>query len=247
MPNKASRKPQTDKPQTQTMSRNEKDESCARTTTWSEDIHQKKESCIPSSASIQNTLLPSIAATTNHAVACSTFNSNDGELWNNVSTTGGPTSLSASLDQPRSAIVDTYRGSEPDRNGRPSTTTIEESWRRPRKRLLPSAPLRNSFVVRSTRRGSEEWRNLVKPFVADLVFRSLYQPRFQGDFKFRPYTSHAAVVRRRGAYGSCFCSIRLTLHMTFSIVAFPNLAVCRFIGLLANFFRFGGQGSSCFV
>jgi hypothetical protein len=51
------------------------------------------------------------------------------------------------------------------------------------------------FAVRSIRRGSDDWRNLVKPFVSDLVFKSLFQPRSQAEIVFLPYTSHAAVVR----------------------------------------------------
>jgi hypothetical protein len=49
-------------------------------------------------------------------------------------------------------------------------------------------------AVRSIRRGSDGWRNVVKPFVSNLVFRSLFQARSQAEIVFRPYRSHAAVV-----------------------------------------------------
>ncbi|EEC45052.1 predicted protein [Phaeodactylum tricornutum CCAP 1055/1] len=52
----------------------------------------------------------------------------------------------------------------------------------------------DNFAVQSIRRGSEDWKNLIKPFVADLVFRSLICRRFQSEVSFRPYTAHAAVL-----------------------------------------------------
>jgi hypothetical protein len=121
--------------------------------------------------------------------------SHNRESWKNGSDSHSPISRSESSDESRRVTINTSRESEQSRTSRRDSTTIEGPGRRPRRIVLPSAPLRNSFIVRSTRRGSEEWKNLVKPFVADLVFRSLYQPRFQGDLKFRPYTTHAAVVR----------------------------------------------------
>jgi class 3 adenylate cyclase len=42
--------------------------------------------------------------------------------------------------------------------------------------------------------GSDEWNVLLRPFVADLVFRSLQTRRFQNDRSFHPYTGHAVVL-----------------------------------------------------
>lgn len=51
------------------------------------------------------------------------------------------------------------------------------------------------FVVQSIRRGSQEWRQLVKPFVADLAFESVVSRHFcRQRPMFRPYTTHAAVL-----------------------------------------------------
>jgi class 3 adenylate cyclase len=50
------------------------------------------------------------------------------------------------------------------------------------------------FAVQSTRRGTDQWRFLVKPFVSDLAFRSLVSRKFQSEVAFRPYTCHAAVL-----------------------------------------------------
>jgi class 3 adenylate cyclase len=52
----------------------------------------------------------------------------------------------------------------------------------------------SGFVVRSIRRGSEEWSAALRPFVSDLTFRSLEYRRFQSDVSFRPYTCHAVVL-----------------------------------------------------
>lgn len=51
-----------------------------------------------------------------------------------------------------------------------------------------------NFVVRSIRRGSDDWLSLIKPFVADLAFRSLVKPRQYSEARFRPYACHAAVL-----------------------------------------------------
>jgi hypothetical protein len=53
------------------------------------------------------------------------------------------------------------------------------------------------FAVRSIRRGSTEWHALLRPFVADLAFRSLeYRRRHENHcaISFRPYTCQAAVL-----------------------------------------------------
>ena len=50
------------------------------------------------------------------------------------------------------------------------------------------------FAVRSIRRGSDDWNALIKPFVSDLVFRSLVQRRKYQKASFRPYTTYAAVL-----------------------------------------------------
>jgi len=52
----------------------------------------------------------------------------------------------------------------------------------------------NNFAVRSIRRGSDDWRSMIKPFVSDLVFRSLISRRYQSAVGFRPYACHAAVL-----------------------------------------------------
>lgn len=51
-----------------------------------------------------------------------------------------------------------------------------------------------NFVVKSIRRGTDEWRDLVKPFVADLAFRSLVKPRYMSKPRFQAYDCHAAVL-----------------------------------------------------
>ena len=51
-----------------------------------------------------------------------------------------------------------------------------------------------TFVVRSIRRGTDEWKNVIKPFVADLAFRSLVKPRYYSKPRFQVYECHAAVV-----------------------------------------------------
>jgi class 3 adenylate cyclase len=48
--------------------------------------------------------------------------------------------------------------------------------------------------MRSIRRGTDDWRSMVKPFVSDLAFRSLFRQRCGGEIFFRPYTCHAAVL-----------------------------------------------------
>ena len=52
----------------------------------------------------------------------------------------------------------------------------------------------SGFAVRSIRRGSDDWRELVKPFVSDLVFRSIVCRRNYSEVTFRPYTCTGAAV-----------------------------------------------------
>lgn len=51
-----------------------------------------------------------------------------------------------------------------------------------------------NFVVKSIRRGTGEWHDLIKPFVADLAFRSLVKPRYFSKPRFQAYECHAAVL-----------------------------------------------------
>lgn len=55
-------------------------------------------------------------------------------------------------------------------------------------------PKSMDFAVRSIRRGSAEWHQLLRPFVADLAFRSLEYRRYHSGVSFRPYTCQAAVL-----------------------------------------------------
>ena len=41
---------------------------------------------------------------------------------------------------------------------------------------------------------SDDWLALIKPFVADIAFRSLVSRRYQSEVSFQPYTCHAAVL-----------------------------------------------------
>jgi class 3 adenylate cyclase len=51
------------------------------------------------------------------------------------------------------------------------------------------------FAMKSIRRGSSEWHNTLRPFVADIAFESFVQRRYQSaTISFRPYTCHAAVL-----------------------------------------------------
>lgn len=52
----------------------------------------------------------------------------------------------------------------------------------------------DTFVVRSIRRGSEAWHEMLQPFVADLAFKSLVVQRHQSPSSFRPYHCQAAVL-----------------------------------------------------
>lgn len=72
--------------------------------------------------------------------------------------------------------------------------TVSTQVRLRRQGLRDSTEGEANFAVRSTRRGSTDWRNLIKPFVSNLVFRSLFRHRFQGEISFRPYTCYAAVL-----------------------------------------------------
>ena len=52
----------------------------------------------------------------------------------------------------------------------------------------------STVAVQSTRRGSDDWTRLIKPFVSDLTFRSVVSKKYQSTVTFRPYTCHAAVL-----------------------------------------------------
>lgn len=52
----------------------------------------------------------------------------------------------------------------------------------------------SNFPVKSIARGTESWQSLLKPFVADIAFRSLEYRHYQSEISFRPYTCQAAVL-----------------------------------------------------
>jgi class 3 adenylate cyclase len=72
--------------------------------------------------------------------------------------------------------------------------TVSTSARLQRQGLSISKNGGSNFAVKSIRRGSDEWRTLIKPFVSDLAFRSLFRHRIESEISCRPYTCHAAVL-----------------------------------------------------
>jgi hypothetical protein len=99
----------------------------------------------------------------------------------------------------RSSIV--QRAAAPRRNRSTSADSQRSNLSR-----LASTQL-SQFAVRSTRRGSEEWLTLIKPFCADLVYKSLHRPRSQSEVVFRPYKCHAAVV---SVFWDLGCAVQLS-------------------------------------
>jgi class 3 adenylate cyclase len=78
---------------------------------------------------------------------------------------------------------------------RPGERTISTSIRLRRQGFTTSGTVSlTNFAMKSIRRGSAEWNMLLRPFVSDLIFRSLEYRRFQSDVSFRPYTCHAVVL-----------------------------------------------------
>jgi class 3 adenylate cyclase len=75
-----------------------------------------------------------------------------------------------------------------------SDRTVSTAVRLERQGFRASLRLNNNFAVKSIARGSEEWHSTLRPFVADLAFKSLVQRRFQSEVSFQPYTCHAAVL-----------------------------------------------------
>lgn len=73
----------------------------------------------------------------------------------------------------------------------PGSRTISTSLRLRRQGFRTSV---SDFAVKSIRRGSDDWHNLLKPFVSDLVFKSLEYRRHQSDVSFKTYTCQAAVL-----------------------------------------------------
>ena len=53
---------------------------------------------------------------------------------------------------------------------------------------------KSKFAMKSIIWGSDEWNILLRPFVSDLIFRSLEYRKFQSDGSFRPYTCHAVAL-----------------------------------------------------
>uniref|UniRef100_A0A7S3P845 Guanylate cyclase domain-containing protein n=1 Tax=Amphora coffeiformis TaxID=265554 RepID=A0A7S3P845_9STRA len=77
----------------------------------------------------------------------------------------------------------------------PSGRTRSTAVRLQRQGFTPvSRDTSANFVVKSIRRGTEEWHDIVKPFVADLAFRSLVKPRYLSKPRFQAYECHAAVL-----------------------------------------------------
>ena len=78
---------------------------------------------------------------------------------------------------------------------RPGERTVSTSIRLRRQGFTTSGTISlTNFAMKSIRRGSDEWNLLLRPFVSDLIFRSLEYRRFQSDVSFRPYTCHAVVL-----------------------------------------------------
>ena len=72
--------------------------------------------------------------------------------------------------------------------------TISTAVRLRRQGFTASRSGGTDFAVRSIRRGSDDWQILIKPFVADLAFRSLVSRRYQSEVSFRPYNCFSAVL-----------------------------------------------------
>lgn len=72
--------------------------------------------------------------------------------------------------------------------------TISTAVRLSRQGFRPRTFDGHNFAVRSIRRGSDDWHNLIKPFCADIVFKSLITRRYHSEVSFVPYTCHAAVL-----------------------------------------------------
>lgn len=96
-------------------------------------------------------------------------------------------------DDDSSSSHDSFRNSSGNHGsgdgGRSTSTTLRlqgQGFRRSQRHL--------DFAVRSIRRGSRQWNELLKLFVADLAFRSVVTRRFQSEVSFRPYTCDAAAV-----------------------------------------------------
>ena len=79
-------------------------------------------------------------------------------------------------------------------NHRPGERTMSTSIRLRRQGFTTSGSALTNFAMKSIRRGSDEWNVLLRPFVSDLIFRSLEYRRYQSDVSFRPYTCHAVVL-----------------------------------------------------
>jgi class 3 adenylate cyclase len=79
---------------------------------------------------------------------------------------------------------------------RPGERTISTSLRLRRQGFTTSGTVSSltNFAMKSIRRGSDEWNLLLRPFVSDLIFRSLEYRRFQSEVSFRPYTCYAVVL-----------------------------------------------------
>lgn len=78
----------------------------------------------------------------------------------------------------------------PSEQERSTSTTI----RLQRQGFRESERIGGNFAVRSIRRGSDSWNEVLRLFVSDLAFRSIIHRRFQSEISFRPYTCQAAVL-----------------------------------------------------
>lgn len=126
---------------------------------------------------------------------------------------------------------------------KPGERTVSTSLRLRRQGFTMSKSGLNNFAVKSIRRGSDEWNGLLRPFVSDLVFRSLEYRWFQSEVSFRPYTCQAAVLfvdlsnyskitaelGQRGAY-SISTVVNAYLSRLLSIVSRYGGDVAKFAG-----------------
>lgn len=126
-----------------------------------------------------------------------------------------PQSIGA-VDQPKS-ISATFLTDEESEDHRRTTSSTDDHVPDLRVKKFPSRPssllgdrsvstsirlrrqgfqptTKMDFAVRSIRRGSDDWHQLLRPFVADLAFRSLEYRRYHSGVSFRPYTCQASVL-----------------------------------------------------
>ena len=79
-------------------------------------------------------------------------------------------------------------------NSSSTTTTSTHDRDQDNAHGVVMTPTTHDFAVRSIRRGTQEWNDLVKPFVADLAYESATSRYFGRGQHFRPFTCTAAVM-----------------------------------------------------